>query len=91
MKKNFKRITAAAMAFALLGTGTLATKAISPTTTNTLVASANSGEYWVYCPEESASMQEQFGKPYKVYKQYYCGHFSGVVMTTLYGKALISW
>ena len=40
MKNAVKKITAAAMAFTLLGAGTTFTKTISPKSNNTLVASA---------------------------------------------------
>ncbi|EWM52444.1 hypothetical protein [Ruminococcus flavefaciens] len=42
MKKTFKKLSAALMAFALLGTGTFVTKKLAPQSDNTLVASAAS-------------------------------------------------
>ena len=40
LSKTLKKVTAAAMAFVLLGTGTAITKTVSPKSDNTLSASA---------------------------------------------------
>jgi hypothetical protein len=55
MKNTIKKIASIAMAFTLLGTGTVATKTISPKSDNTLVAQA-------YIPSQNCNHKDGKGK-----------------------------
>ena len=80
MKNILKKVSAVALSFALLGTGTvIASNTTTPQSTTTLVAEAASGYTYVYCPILTSSLAN-YGKVTAVYGEYYQGRKTNKVI-----------
>ena len=77
MNKTLKKVSAAALAFAMLSTGTIAANTISPESSNSIVASASSAYYSKYCPGYSQWLTSQSSTSVKIYAEYRYGSFTG--------------
>ncbi|SHM12459.1 hypothetical protein [Ruminococcus flavefaciens] len=103
MKNTIKKITAIAMAFTLLGTGTAISKSVNPQSSSTLVANAAD-----YCPSHNGTytydsydyvgIVERNGKHYIEYNRFkatkcaVCGKLlKRVYVGKAYSQELVRW
>jgi len=78
MKNILKKVSAVALSFALLGTGTvISSNTTTFQSTNTLVAEANSAYTYGYCTILTRTMKSYDWHVQGVYKEYYYGRYTG--------------
>ena len=77
MNNILKKVSAVALSFTLLGAGTIVANTISPKSTTSLVAHANSAYYWRYCTYLSQHYSTERNAHVDVYAELYRGSFTG--------------